>query len=222
MSVYHSDEYLTNHDYLQHYGKKGMKWGVVNELKDNFNKGLSTARNKTYTDDEKRQDAENFRNSRLRISEVYQAFLEDMPKEGAGKSSIEQLVNRMDELTPEFNNSAYKNKINKYKQQLLGDYKKKAKKYIHPSNLSEWKDIGKINAKKLGGAVKSTAIDAFDKQFGRHTRVKIHNASVDVQNAAKKTVKKAKANINKGVKDIKDEVNNKKKKVESFIGFILD
>ena len=40
MSVYYSDEYLTNHDYLQHYGKKGMKWGVVNTPEPGSSNGL--------------------------------------------------------------------------------------------------------------------------------------------------------------------------------------
>lgn len=40
MSIYYSDEYLTNHDYLQHYGKKGMKWGVINTIKTGINNGL--------------------------------------------------------------------------------------------------------------------------------------------------------------------------------------
>jgi hypothetical protein len=194
-----------------------MKWGVINTIKTGISNGLGGGGGE--------------------IQDLDTAIAE---KEKKCKQILARMEG-MDKSSPMYNKAkqAYYKELNALKglqnkkaaQGTKEFYKKLEQKAKNDNSVAgKLKTLQKGVEKELGVKQTIKRVDSkgmsFEeaKKHQHDTSIsgKLDNAGKAVKKKAKKVAKKAKANGNKGVNQIKDEVSRKKKKVESFIDSIFD
>ena len=209
MSVYYSDEYLTNHDYLQHYGKKGMKWGVINAI-ESVSNGLGGGGG---------------------IQDLDTAIAE---KEKHCKQILARMEG-MDKGSPIYNRAkeAYYKELNSIKglqnkkaaQGTKEVYKKLKQKAENDSVKGKLKNLQKDAEKALGVKHELKRVDSKGmslEEYNKHQHDssisgKLDNAGKAIKKKAKKVKKAAKDTVKKTTKEVKSKAKEAKKKVDEWL-----
>lgn len=246
MSVYYSDEYLTNHDYLQHYGKKGMKWGVINAI-ESVSNGLGGGGGV--------QDLDTAITEKEKHCKQILARMEGMDKNSPmynkAKQAYYKELNALKGLQNKKAAQGTKEFYNKLEQKAKNDNSVKGKlktlqkgvekelgvkqtiKRVDSKGMSFREAQKKQHDTSLGGKVekalgvktnlksvdsKSMSLEEMRKhQHDSSISGKIDNAGKAIKKKAKKVKKAAKDTVKKSTKEVKAKAKEAKKKVEDWL-----